>query len=329
MPRRARVEVDGGVYHVYNRVASGERVFAEADVAIDFIERIRAIKERDGWTVFAWCVMANHYHLVIRRSTVDVASGLHWLQGRFSRSFNRRWRRSGSLWQSRYHAKHIDEQRYLSQAILYVHLNPVRAGVVDEPADYPFSGHREIVRRVRRPLVDVDHALLSFDERRSWARRAYMAGIQAGAAADHMGVEALEGGGSPSWQEAVPWEEEVLAPSPGAAARHRLDLIDARPSAGDLVAAACEEISVPPEELNGRRRTRELAAARRMVTAVLLEEWGVPRRELATALGRNPEVLSHWLTEIRATRGRDADLARGIRELDQALQTRFIRAEGS
>ncbi len=77
MPRRPRVEVDGGVYRVYNRLASGERVFAEAEVAIDFIERIRTTKERDGWTVFAWCVMANHYHLIIRRSAVGVAAGLH------------------------------------------------------------------------------------------------------------------------------------------------------------------------------------------------------------------------------------------------------------
>ena len=118
MPRRPRVEVDGGVYHVYNRVASGERLFEDPEVAIEFVERIRSVKERDGWTVFAWCVMPNHFHLAIRRSTVDLAASLHSLQGKFSRAFNRRWQRSGSVWQSRYQAKLIDEQRYLSRVVL-------------------------------------------------------------------------------------------------------------------------------------------------------------------------------------------------------------------
>jgi REP element-mobilizing transposase RayT len=144
MPRRPRVEVAGGVYHVYNRVGSGERVFANPEEAVDFVERIRSVKRRDGCTVFGWCVLSNHYHLAIRTSDVPLAASLHTLQGQFSRSFNRRWSRSGSLWQSRYHAKLIDEQRYLSQVVLYIHLNPVRAGLTEDPSDSVFSGHREI-----------------------------------------------------------------------------------------------------------------------------------------------------------------------------------------
>ena len=61
MARRPRVEVGGGVYHVYNRVASGEPVFGNPDEAVEFIERIRDVKKRDGWTVFAWCLLSNHF----------------------------------------------------------------------------------------------------------------------------------------------------------------------------------------------------------------------------------------------------------------------------
>ena len=60
MARGPRVVIEGGLYHVYNRVASGERVFDDPEVAIEFVERIRSVKERDGWVVFAWCVMATH-----------------------------------------------------------------------------------------------------------------------------------------------------------------------------------------------------------------------------------------------------------------------------
>ena len=170
MPRRPRVELEGGVYHVYNRLASGERVFSDAEIAADFVGRIAAVKARDGWTVFAWCVMANHYHFAIRTATVPLSESLHALQGQFSRTINRRDGRTGSRWQSRYHAKVIDEQRYLSQVVLYIHLNPVRAGVTDDPAEYLFAGHREIVRRLRAPLVDVDDALLCFGPERRSAR---------------------------------------------------------------------------------------------------------------------------------------------------------------
>ena len=162
MPRRPRELIEGGVYHVYNRVASGEEVFSDPEEAIRFVELLAKVKARDGWTVFAWCVMTNHYHLALRTSAIPLSRGMHHVQCEFSRGFNRRAGRTGGLWQSRYQAKLVDEQRYLSQLGLYVHLNAVRAGAVKRPAEHVFSGHREIVKRVRSPLVDIDDTLLCF-----------------------------------------------------------------------------------------------------------------------------------------------------------------------
>ena len=72
MVRRARVEIEGGLYHVYDWVAGGEPVFSDPEEAVEFIETIRKTTTHDGWSVLAWCVMSNHYHLVIRTSTVPL-----------------------------------------------------------------------------------------------------------------------------------------------------------------------------------------------------------------------------------------------------------------
>jgi REP element-mobilizing transposase RayT len=87
MVRRQRFEIEGGLYHVYNRVASGEAIFSDPNEAVEFIETIRETKLRDGWTVPAWCVISNHYHLVIRTASVPLWRGMHRTQNRFS------WRR--------------------------------------------------------------------------------------------------------------------------------------------------------------------------------------------------------------------------------------------
>ena len=117
MPRRARVFVEGGLYHVYNRFARGEDIFADAQEAMEFLELLMALKRRDGLTVFGWCVMSNHYHMAVRTSVIPLSRTLRTLQGGFSRAFNRRWRRTGPVWQSRYKAGLVDEQSYLEQLI--------------------------------------------------------------------------------------------------------------------------------------------------------------------------------------------------------------------
>ncbi|MBD3872647.1 MAG: transposase, partial [Acidobacteria bacterium] len=69
--------IEGGIYHVYNRAASGEDIFSDPETAIEFLDRVSEVKQRDGLTVFAWTLMSNHYHLVIRTSAVPLSRSMH------------------------------------------------------------------------------------------------------------------------------------------------------------------------------------------------------------------------------------------------------------
>ncbi len=159
MPRAPRILIEGGLYHVYNRFARGEEVFSDPQEAIEFLDLFRDLKQRDGLQVFAWSLLSNHYHLALRTSAVPLSRTMRTLQGTFSKAFNRRWNRTGPLWQSRYQTRLVDSQRYFEQLVFYIHLNPVRAGLAEDPADYVFSGHRELLGKVHDPIIDVDDAL--------------------------------------------------------------------------------------------------------------------------------------------------------------------------
>ena len=316
MVRRARVEVEGGLYHVYNRVASGEPIFSDPEEAVEFIETIRETKTRDGWTVLAWCVMSNHYHLVIRTSTVPLWRGMHRIQNLFSRRFNKRHGRTGSLWQSRYKAKYVEDESYLGRLILYVHLNPVAAGVADDPSDYVFAGHREIKRRARTALVDIDESLLCFGTTAKEARRSYLSAIRVGREPD-------DSGRRQSWHPLGAKNDEPLEIARGS---HRIDFLGRstdleRPTLDPAVFldAVCCVLGVDAEIVSSRVRDRGTAAARKLIVTLGVERWRQNRTGLASALQKNPDMVSWWAGEGAKSRINDPEYAAELDRLDKAL----------
>ena len=135
MPRHPRLFIPEATYHVYCRVTRGEFVFDDPFEAAEFVSAVREVRDLHGWRVFAWTLMANHYHLVIKTGAIPLWRSMLRLQSEVARAFNKRHRYLGRLWQSRYRARVIDSQDYFRQAVSYVHLNPVEAKIVADPAD--------------------------------------------------------------------------------------------------------------------------------------------------------------------------------------------------
>jgi putative transposase len=318
MARGLRCFVEGGIYHVYNRFSSGEPVFADREEALEFIELLRYIKKRDGWTVFAWVLMSNHYHLAIRSRAIPISRGFQHLQGRFSQRFNRGRRRTGALWQSRYHAKPINEQGYLDRVILYIHLNPVAGGLVARPVDHVFSGHREIVKGISNPIIDVDDCLLSFGQKQREARKAYLSSIRLGCR--DLGAEPGRETGLPGiWfqpdRDLAPDDEgpyiDVLGRSTGP---ERDEL-----SADEFIRHSAEILHLKVEDLASRSRLQPLVEARRLIVTLGRERWAQSTKNLASALHKSADTVTYIQREGVKQRLDDEHFQQRYEKLDRLL----------
>jgi REP element-mobilizing transposase RayT len=321
MPRRRRAFIEGGIYHVYNRCARGEHVLGDPEEAIAFVEKLRFVKERDDFLVFAWCVMSNHFHLALRTSEVPLPRTMHYLQGRFSREFNRRSGRTGPLWQSRYKAKLIEDPQYLPRLIEYIHLNPVKAGISEDPAGFPFSGHRELMGKLRNPLCDPDEALLCFGPTLRSARRSYTRALKMTMKADGSEVEVRK---LPWWVRDRDLETETgrsfideMGRSTG---RERPSL-----EAQTYVEMAGRVLEVEEGRLASNRQDRETARLRRLIAACGVERWGQRSGALSEVMCKHPVVVSRWVAEARELKKQDEEFEAQLDLLDSELSKRAVQ----
>jgi len=318
MPRAGRSFEEGRVYHVYNRLGGGLRLFSDDDLAGVFVDQLREAVERDDAVVFAWCLLGNHYHLVVRQGPVDLSRTMKTLQQKVTRARNLRDRVYGPLWQGRFKAKEVGDENYLIQLIAYVHLNPVTAGLADEAGGYRWSGHREIIGKRRDPLVAVDDVLLLYGETRRGALRSYRGALVSASEEEWRS----EGPGRlPWWKTGRPTEEERLR-------RREVAFIDElgrstakwRPQYGakEWLELACAYIGVDREALGGRGRDPEVVRARDLVGLVGIERYGVKVKELADELGKSHDGVSRWSRRGAIRRAADPEFAASAQALDQA-----------
>ena len=160
MPRKPRIEVAGGVFHVTVRVNNREwRFLADGDRRL-LLWTFATAAKRCEWRVCAFCVMSNHAHFMLQTREPNLAVGMHWFGTAFARAFNRRHGRVGHFFEGRYGAVLIESDEHLLTASRYVVLNPVRAGLVSGPAEWPWSSYRATVGLAAKPRFLDDTPLL-------------------------------------------------------------------------------------------------------------------------------------------------------------------------
>jgi REP element-mobilizing transposase RayT len=161
MPRPVRVQFAGAVYHVMARGNERREIFRDDKDRRRFLETLGDAVERFGVLVHAYCLMPNHYHLVVETPRANLSQAMAWLQTTYTVGFNRRHRRSGHLFQGRYKSHLVEADAYAQELVRYLHLNPVRprsrqarisAERIRELNRYRWSSHREYAGWRRKPV---------------------------------------------------------------------------------------------------------------------------------------------------------------------------------
>lgn len=163
MTRPLRIEFAGALYHVTSRGNRREEIYLDDKDREGYLELLGEVCERYNWTVHAYCLMTNHYHVLVETPDANLSKGMRQLNGVYTVRFNRRHGRDGHVFQGRYKAVIVQKDSHLLELSRYVVLNPVRAGMVNEAGAYRWSSYRAMVGDGSiSPWLDADWLLAQF-----------------------------------------------------------------------------------------------------------------------------------------------------------------------
>jgi REP element-mobilizing transposase RayT len=181
MARPLRIEYPGALYHLTSRGNAQEDIFRDDADREEFLSVLSSVVERFQWRLYAYCLMDNHYHLMVETPKANLSKGMRQLNGVYTQRVNRRHRRVGHVFQGRFKAIVVDRQAYLLELSRYVVLNPVRARMVKDPARYRWSSYRASAGLEDLPaFLDALTLLAHFAKSLPAARRRYMAFAEEG-----------------------------------------------------------------------------------------------------------------------------------------------------
>ena len=315
MPRKARIDAAGALHHIMIRGIERTAIFVDDRDREDFIQRVEKVLTESLTPCYAWALMHNHVHLLLRTGSLGIASVMRRLLTGYAVSFNKRHRRHGHLFQNRYKSILCEEDRYLRQLVAYIHLNPHRAGVVAEIAalkGYAWTGHSALMGQVDREWQDTGYVLSLFGGGASEARR----NLQRHMVKWHEKGRCTEltGGGlirsSGGWQAVkeahregirLSSDERILGSSDfventlraaGEGFDRRTKLHSAGIDLSAVVAEVCRQFGIGEDELTGTTRRIGVARARALIGYIATRELSISGSAVAYRLHQERSAIS-------------------------------------
>ena len=144
MGRKPRVLYDGALYHIIQRGNNRNYIYEDVQDKKMFFELLLEIKQRCGFQILYFVLMDNHYHLILESGELPISKGIQLLNHKYSKYFNKKYSRTGTIYGGRYTAVLVKDTSYYYQLLKYIARNPVKAGIVKRPEDYRWSAHRDV-----------------------------------------------------------------------------------------------------------------------------------------------------------------------------------------
>lgn len=304
MPRHARIDIPGLLHHVIVRGIEKRPIFIDDQDREEFLSRLSLLLKETSTDCFAWALLDSHFHLLLKPPTVKLAHFMRRLLTGYAVVFNLRHGRAGHLFQNRYKSIVCDGDSYLLELVRYIHLNPIRAGIVatlEDLAGYPWCGQGELLGRSSRKMISEAEVLSHFAPQGTTARKRYERFIADGIAApasvklslggkrtsqafdprlgnDELFDDRILGGGL--------FVEQVLKTADVATAAPKLSL-------SDLIVRVAEHYRLERTRLSQPSKERDLARAKAVICYLAVRELGLRGIDVAAALACTPAAVSH------------------------------------
>ena len=336
MPRGPRLDAPGVVHHVMARGIERRRIFRDDVDRAAFVTRLDDLCVQTDTALFAWCLLPNHFHLLLRTTGAPLSALMRRLLTGHAVAFNRRHRRVGHLLQNRFKSILVEEDPYLLELVRYIHLNAVRAGLVastDALAGYPWAGHGALLGGPRLRAHDVDAVLCRFGRAAGAAREAYQQFVDAGVALGRR--PDLTGGGLRrslhGWEasdhlrrgrERWASDERILGSS-DFVLRTLRELPPPPPAAGgsDALAAALDRVAercgVTVAEICSSSHRAPAVVARAIVCLIAVLQQGRSPTAVASLLGLSRRSVGRALDRAQQLPALPPDVAELLRWPDQ------------
>lgn len=289
MPRRPRIHVSGGLYHVILRGNGRGDIFFDTDDRLRWESILAQELKRHNHRIHAYCWMSNHIHAAVQCSQTPLSGLMGNLSSRYAKSTNQKLERSGHLFERRYRAILVQVDSYLKELVRYIHRNPVRAGLVSNPAEYRWSSHSSYLGQRPPDWLTTDWVLHAFGNTESIAREAYrefmvqdqrestLALIRLGSEHDDRVL------GSDSFLETI---------------AHAPPRIITEQNLEQLIIEVCEKHGVAKERLSSVSRERKLTQIRAEIGFMARENGVASVKEVAARFGRSHAGISRAITKF-------------------------------
>lgn len=311
MARRRRYNIPGAFYHVMMRGNNKQKIFFNDIDRCRMCFLIQQGVEKYGHRIHAFCFMANHIHLLVQVSHISISKIVHNLAFRYCHEINKRYGKIGHLFQGRFKSILIDESDYFLKLLRYIHMNPVRAKLVNEPEEYFWSGHRAYLGKDFITWLTKDNALSKFDSYLDRAQKHYEEYSLTKAPQEELDTfrKDFKDGqilGSEEFIEEVREKFETKEYS-----------IDYLPL---IVDAACEVFGIEKYMLSSNNRSKQLALARGAIVSHGQEK-GFSLEEIGPVLSRSESSLSRMQNEFLKI----VQKSNGLKEEIEKFKTRVCQ----